>query len=140
MKKFAIVSTWNGEGYSYQSKLRLIFNGTETEAKDKTKSLMCETEGEKIEIEERENGYTFNFSNDENNHGSYQFLELNDDSYGIVITCNVNEVEVLTKEEFHERMEYAILDSKDLDDSDFNGFTVFISTVDSGEELLFIEL
>lgn len=138
-KKFAIVSTWNGEGYSYQNKIELVFIGTEAEAKDKAKVLMYETQGQNINIKERENGFIFNFKDNTEDSGSFQIFELTDDSYGIVISCLVNEVEILNKMDFHERLEQAIIDNMgELDDEDFEGFTVFIPNED--EDLQFIEL
>lgn len=139
--KYAIVSTWNGEGYSFQNKLEEIFAGSYYTALKRAEELMYETQGQEIKVQERDGGFIFNFIDSEEDHGSFQAIPLEDDSYGIIISCMENEVEVLNKLDYHKKLEEAILNSDPemLDDDDFEGFTVFVHDLD-GYDLQFIEL
>lgn len=138
-KKFAIVSTWNGEGYSMENALEEIFEGTFEEAKAITALFMNQNNVDGITVEITDNGYRFSY--DEEDFGTFQALELKDDSYGIVIDCMVNEAEVLNQLDFCKRLEEAMLNSDPelMDDDDFEGFTVFVPSLD-GNDLQFIEL
>lgn len=143
-KKFAILSTWNGEGYSMgENKLEGVFKfKSEFFAKLKCyKKMKKEQTLDDAVVSERENGFIWEFEDDDNS-GSYQAFEITDDLYGFVINVNVNEVIPCTKEEFEEEKTNALAEAdmglteeEDLDDDDF-----FIHTLSGEYDKQFIKL
>lgn len=134
-KEFAILSTWNGEGYSMgENKLEGVFKfKSEFFAKLKCyKKMKKEQTLDDAVVFERENGFIWEF--EDSDSGSYQAFEITDDLYGFVINVNVNEVVPCTKEEFEKEKNDALADAdmditeeEDLEDKEF-----FIHTL-SGE-------
>tara|TARA_Y100000401_G_scaffold117489_1_gene126550 strand:+ start:427 stop:897 length:471 start_codon:yes stop_codon:yes gene_type:complete len=106
MKRYIVVDTWNGDGYSDE-------NGAEIKIfDDKINAFEYALQGikkqhgaifEPITITSQDvhlvGGYGFESGHD---HGSFQVLEFNEDIYAVQIMCNVNEVMLLTKEQYEE--------------------------------------
>lgn len=98
-KKYIAVDTWNGEGYSSDNGVEIIIFDTKKEA-----DTHCKTEAYKLEeggfisVEKVENGYEF--TDDDDDSGSYRFYELLEDAYAVEILCNINEVRILNQKEF----------------------------------------
>lgn len=146
-KKFAIITTWNGDGYSYQNKLVEVveyqFLGL---AKQRCHELMHAIELQvfhpnEYDINDFESGFGWTVKDDDDS-GSYQAFEITDDLYGFVINVNVNEVVPCTKEEFEEEKTNALAEAdmdlteeEDLDDDDF-----FIHTLSGEYDKQFIKL
>lgn len=138
-KKFAIITTWNGEEYSYSNALIEEFETSLLSiAKVRCYKLMKKLElkhlkSDDYELTDFESGFGWTVLKSDNS-GSYQAFEITDDLYGFVINVNVNEVMPCTKEEFEEYKAYAIkhacldlLEEEDLDSDSF------IITTESGE-------
>lgn len=143
-KKFAILSTWNGEGYSLgENKLEGIFKfKSEFFAKLKCyKKMKKEQTLDDAKIFERENGFIWEFEHD-GDSGSYQAFEITDDLYGFVIDVNVNEITPCTKEEFEEEKANALAEADmDLTDEDeLEEKTFFIHTLSGEYDKQFIVL
>tara|TARA_R100000951_G_scaffold116129_2_gene126650 strand:+ start:1671 stop:2156 length:486 start_codon:yes stop_codon:yes gene_type:complete len=120
MKKYIVVDTWNGEGYSYN-------NGVDTKQFQYKKSafkhaykrvlsntdgdadLVCRYSDEEMNhslweaVKRDADGDGFYWETYDDNSGSYQVFEIKD-AYAIMILCNVNEVSLLTKKEYEERI------------------------------------
>lgn len=139
MKKFAIITTWNGEEYSYSNALVEEFETSLLSiAKVRCYELMEQNElrflkSDDYELTDFESGFGWTVLKSDNS-GSYQAFEITDDLYGFVINVNVNEVMECTKEEFDDYKSYAIkhacldlLEEEDLDSDSF------IITTESGE-------
>ena len=108
--KYIVIDTWNGEGYSYQNGSDLEYFESEDKAKAFCKK-MAEAQlpqpkdsrmGSEV-VEEIENGYSYliNQSSGIDDYGTYQYFELNPETYSIKISTNVNEVELLNSYEYH---------------------------------------
>ena len=102
-KKYIVVDTWNGEGYSSENGAEIrIFDNKEQA------SYHCRVEAykQKIEdvmkVEKVENGYEFyDISEDGvDDSGSYRYYPLPKDAYAVEIRANVNEVRILNQVEF----------------------------------------
>lgn len=69
----------------------------------------------------------------DDNHGSYQVWETKG-VYAIMIQCNVNEITMLTKEEYEEKIKWLDEqygdDLEDYSDTDENGDKFYCSLVD----------
>jgi hypothetical protein len=139
MKKYAIITTWNGNGYSYQNSLvEIIERPFVGLAKQRCHELMYEVELShysqyEYEVNNFESGFGWTIKEDDDS-GSYQAFEITDDLYGFVINVNVNEVIPCTKEEFDWFKEEAIKDACEslLEEEDLDSDSFFINT-ESGE-------
>ena len=121
--KYVVVDTWNGEGYSSENGVDLRFFLTKAEAE-----IVAEQGASRYENLERyvdDKAISFGYDIDDDN-GSYQVLELKDDTYAIMIRTNVNEVDLLSEAEYKSKIQE--FESEDLDASP-NG-DVFIGGVD----------
>jgi hypothetical protein len=98
--KYVIVTTWNGEGYSSENKIvEVIELDSDASAQEYCIKQVHDNESfPEHEDYSFDNGHGWTTYNDDS--GSYQWFKLNQDSYGISIECNVNEVELLNKEEY----------------------------------------
>jgi len=115
MKKYIVIDTWNGEGYSYN-------NGVDTKQFDDKKKAfawaykraLSNVDGEKEDVHQYSDeeyfkekpfsdgdGYYFDLRDD---YGSYQVWEVKE-AYAIGILCNVNEVSLFTKKEYDKAIE-----------------------------------
>ena len=149
MKKYIVVDTWNGDGYSYE-------NGVDTKQFQYKKSAfkyaykrvlsnagddpddVCRYSDEKpteywTPIKRDADGDGFYFDTYDDNSGSYQVWETKD-AYAIMIQCNVNDVTMLTKEEYEEQIkELDAMYGSDLEEyceTDDNGDKFYCSLVD----------
>jgi hypothetical protein len=118
-KKYIVIDTWNGDGYSSE-------NGVDTKQfaykksafKWAYKRALSNADGdakyvtrysdEYAQIDKGAEGDGYFFDSYDDNCGSYQVWELKD-AYAFVILCNVNDCAMLTKEQFEEQ-------TKSLDD------------------------
>lgn len=137
MKKYAIIDTWNGEGYSDSNEiLHIKYFNDDAKALEHCKRLATEqaegflTDEYSVDdlLEIHDSGVNYFAKNDVDDSGCIHFVELDNDSYGIEIYCNVNEVFVLTKEEYHSSLKDAIenADEDDIDELDMDTDRVFI--------------
>jgi hypothetical protein len=121
MKNYLIVETWNGEGYSSENIITEVKKfESDAFAKDyclelvrKSLDMSLVNEGD---IESRNNGYTYTIN--EEDSGSYQYFELTDECYGVMIFCNINEVSILNEFEFSKCLSESFSDATDLEEID----------------------
>ena len=119
MKKYIVVDTWNGEGYSYnngvdtkqfqykKSAFKYAYDRTLSNA-DGDADLVCRYSDEKpnehwTPVKRDADGDGFYWETYDDNAGSYQVFDIKD-AYAIMIICNTNEVSMLTKKEYEERI------------------------------------
>ena len=137
MKKYIVIDTWNGEGYSYN-------NGADTKQfqykksamKHAFKRVLSNVDGDTDDVQKYneeylDDGYYFTHYNDDS--GSYQVHEIKD-TYAIMIQCNTNEVFMLNEKEFNDKIseldeEYGE-DLEDYSNTDENGDKYYCSLVD----------
>lgn len=135
-KKFAIVSTWNGEGYSYENKLETILECSLKEALEEANKKMFKTQGVEINVEEFEKGFTFSFKGDQENHGSFQIVEILPESFAIVIECLINEVGVLNEEEFNNLIESIDIDTENFDEDEMEDDEFFLPGIEMDYQII----
>mgnify|MGYP005986691725 CR=1 FL=1 len=129
MKKYIVIDTWNGEGYSSENGTQIkIFDNeidaqryAELEAQSQLAlPVSARLENEKVTIHQ-ENGITsFCYEigrNGYEDHGSYQVHEIKRCEKGkfpfaVMIKPNINEAEILTLDEYLKTIESLELDFK----------------------------
>ena len=120
MKKYIVIDTWNGEGYSYNNGVdtkqfqykksafkhaykRVLSNAGDV-SEDVHRYSHEKLNHELWEVVKRDaDGDGFYWETYDDNAGSYQVFEIKD-AYAIMILCNTNEVSLLTKKEYEERV------------------------------------
>ena len=151
MKKYIVIDTWNGEGYSEE-------NGIDTKQFQYKKSafkwaykralsnadgdadLVSRYSEEELNhdlweiVKKDADGDGFYWETYDDNCGSYQVFEIKD-VYAIMILCNVNEVSMLTKKEYEHKIkqlekEYADYDNEDYVYPEDNGDTFYSAIED----------
>jgi hypothetical protein len=105
--KYIVIDTWNGEGYSHDNGTEIKTFPTKSQAikyaKDKRNHIVNNGDYKSYDYTDSEN--VFQWGDEEiNDYGSYQVYKLKDDDYAIEILVNVNEVVILTKKEYKQRI------------------------------------
>jgi hypothetical protein len=101
--KFVIVETWNGEGYSYENLIRLVKDfDSEEDAKQFCKETLEDEQISAEEVYPLDTGYGWSYRDDD---GSYQCFKMEEDSFGVIILCNVNDVKVVNKESYFKELD-----------------------------------
>ena len=124
MKKYIVIDTWNGEGYSSDNGVdtkqfnnrksalkwaykRALSNADGVESDVMRYSEMKNPNGEPYEWFKKDgnktNGDGYCFTGYDNNNGSYQVWETKD-TYAFMIMCNINGVNPLTKQQYLEEI------------------------------------
>jgi hypothetical protein len=141
--KYAIISTWNGEGYSYQNVLDCIKEFATPLERDSflvskfavSDILLNEDNDDSSELSDCNFSYQFN-----NDQGSWQALEIKPNSYGIVILTNINHAEILPTEEFNVLLNEAIAQADPEEEIEFEEGSCFISAYKGDYDYQFILL
>jgi hypothetical protein len=142
MKKYAIIGTWNGEGYSSENKLHSIIERHEDGYVKEF--LLGLTKAQMVfgteTIFELENGY--GFETEDEDSGTYQFFEIKDDTFGFVVLTNVNEVTMVNEKEFRDMKEEAIeqADLNDYEEGELDSDDVFIGAYGGDYDYQFITM
>jgi hypothetical protein len=92
-KLYAIISTWNGEGYSYLNTAEVL-EFKDDEAAQKHLRTLYETNNDPQDFEVEETKGALRYSNEEDS-GSYVFLPDPQKIFGVVIHTNVNEIKYI---------------------------------------------
>ena len=107
MKKYIVIDTWNGEGYSSSNGTDIQVFETKKKAMDFAKKRANEQYADKVWKDG--DGYVFGVGEYEEgefeDHGTYQVFEIDDTIYAVGILCNINEVALFTKETYAEELE-----------------------------------
>lgn len=141
MKKYAIIETWNGQGYSDANEiLHIKYFTNDAQALEHCKELATEQAKEFLEdlfgvtddiddlLDVCDSGVNYFAKNDVDDSGCIHFVELHTDSFAVEMHCNVNEIFVLTEEEYKHSLNEAVknADQDELDDFDLDADRVFI--------------
>lgn len=106
MKKYIVIDTWNGEGYSSNNGTDIQVFDTKKKAMDFAKKRANEQYADKVWKDG--DGYVFGVGEYEEgefeDHGTYQVFEIDNTIYAVGILCNVNEVALFTKETYEEEI------------------------------------
>jgi len=92
-KKYAIISTWNGEGYSYLNTAE-IRHFKDDEAAQKHLRTLYEINNDPQDFEVEETKGALRYSNEEDS-GSYVWLPDPQKNFGVVIHTNINEIKYI---------------------------------------------
>jgi hypothetical protein len=103
--KYVIVHTWNGEGYSWKNTAEVM----EFSSDDKAQQYIVEQAHDEADAlaEFTEEWGNVSFDDDED-QGSVQWFAFTPETYGVVIRTNVNEVQLVNEQEYHEQLKVAI--------------------------------
>jgi hypothetical protein len=106
-KNYAIISTWNGEGYSYLNTAEILDFKDDAAAQKHLRQLFeAEHKGEKMDIEETLGALSYTTGQDS---GSYVWIKEPEKIYGLVIYANVNEIHtILSAKEWRNHVAAAI--------------------------------
>ena len=108
--KYIVIDTWNGEGYTSENGTEIKTFQTKKEAlkyaKDSRKGMVNMYADIKEPYTPYEiNDNIFGWGDEEiGDYGSYQVYELKPDDYAIEILVNVNEVFILSEQQYKERI------------------------------------
>ena len=115
MKKYIVIDTWNGEGYSSNNGTDIQVFDTKKKAMDFAKKRANEQYADKVWKDG--DGYVFGVGEYEKgefeDHGTYQVFEIDDTIYAIGILCNVNEVALFTKKQYEEEIKQKEIEVKE---------------------------
>ena len=115
MKKYIVIDTWNGEGYSSNNGTDIQVFDTKRKAMNFAKKRANEQYADKVWKDG--DGYVFGVGEYEEgefeDHGTYQVFEIDDTIYAIGILCNVNEVALFTKEMYEEEIKQKEIEVKE---------------------------
>ena len=86
--KYAIIETWNGEGYSSENLAYIVEHDSDSRAQERLKDLVS-IQSNAANIIESDGLITYEKGDDQ---GSFSFIRNAEKLYGVVILANVNEV------------------------------------------------
>ena len=139
VNKYAIISTWNGEGYSYLNTAEILEFKDDKEAQNHLRKLFeSENDIENFEVIEKKGFLQYS---DEQNSGTYIWIKEAELIYGIVIYPNVNEINiVLNAKEWRNYVAKAIkqAEPEEVGEIDLTQKSFFISAHNSDYDYQFI--
>jgi len=136
--KYAIVETWNGEGYSSENLAYIRKFKNDLEAQNYLESLVQIQTGAE-NIESSLGCISYEKGEDQ---GSFTFIRNAEKLYGVMIFCNVNEVHpIKTLKEWHKRICGAITLSnpEELDEINLSDDSIFIGAYEGDYDYQFIK-
>jgi hypothetical protein len=108
--KYIVIDTWNGDGYTSENGTEIKTFQTKKEALKYAKESRKEMINMYADIKDPYTPYeiddnVFGWGDEQiGDYGSYQVHELKDNDYAIEIIPNYNEVFILTKEKYEQRI------------------------------------
>jgi len=144
MKKYIVINTWNGDGYSTDNGVDTKqFTYKKSAYKWAYKRALSNADGDAkyvnrysdlyAQIEKGADGDGYTFLGYDDSEGSYQVWETKD-VYAFMILCNVNDCAMLTKKQYEEQIEWLDKEyGEDLEehsDTEENGDKYYASLVD----------
>ncbi len=147
MKRYIIIDTWNGEGYTDSTAGIYLF---ENDAKAKEYCLnkakdQADAMGTIIEQFRGGEGYRYKGSDDDD-HGAFAFLEVTKPIKGVILSPCVNHYTVIdTQKEWDNQIRIALRDGEYDEDQEAllksgNAHTVFVHANKMDNDMFFFEL
>ena len=136
--KYAIIETWNGEGYSSENLASIKEFDNDSVAQKYLESLVHFQTGAE-NIESSLGCITYEKGDDQ---GSFTFIRSAENIYGVVILTNVNEVVVIRdKKDWSAKLNIAIQQCQEdeLDEIDLCDNNIFIGAYDGDYDYQFIK-
>lgn len=135
--KYAIIETWNGEGYSYENLASIKEFDNDSIAQRYLESLVHFQIGAE-NIESNLGCITYEKGDDQ---GSFVFMRNAESIYGVVILTNVNEVVAIrNKKDWVAKLNIAVQqsDSDETDELDLSSDDIFIGAYEGDYDYQFV--
>jgi hypothetical protein len=136
--KYAIIETWNGEGYSSENLAYIVEHDSDAQAQQRLKDLVS-IQSNATNIIESDGLITYHKGDDE---GSFTFIRDAEKLYGVVILTNVNEVvAIYSKKDWSAKLNIAVqqCDNDELDELDLSNNNIFIGAYEGDYDYQFIK-
>jgi hypothetical protein len=136
--KYAIIETWNGEGYSSENLAYIVEHNSDESAQQRLKDLLS-IQSDATNIIESDGLITYEKGNDQ---GSFTFIRNAEKLYGVVILTNVNEVVAIrNKKDWSAKLNIAVQqgDDEELDELDLSDNNIFIGAYEGDYDYQFIK-
>jgi len=136
--KYAIIETWNGEGYSSENLAYIVEHDSDSRAQQRLKDLVS-IQSNAANIIESDGVITYEKGDDQ---GSFSFIRNAEKLYGVVILANVNEVvPIYNKKDWTAKLNIAVqqCDEDELDEFDLSGNNIFIGAYEGDYDYQFIK-
>lgn len=135
--KYAIIQTWNGEGYSYENIAEIKEFKNDSEAKKYLHELFAEQINANV-LKETKTSIHFEIGDDQ---GSFSHISNAEKLLGVMIETNINEVYTIrNKKDWRDKLSYAIgqADPEEVDELNLADDRIFISAYESDYDYQFI--
>jgi pyridoxal biosynthesis lyase PdxS len=100
---YLVIDTWNGMGYSTENGVEIKqFNDKQKASDWAFYRCLKQAQDDLSSTSRIKNGYAW--EDEEGDAGTYQVIETKD-VYAVMIKCNINDVETLTKEEYYDKIQ-----------------------------------
>ena len=136
--KYAIIETWNGEGYSSENLAYIVEHNSDAKAQQRLKDLLT-IQSDATNIIESDGLITYEKGNDQ---GSFTFIRNAEKLYGVVILTNVNEVVAIrNKKDWSAKLNIAVQqgDDEELNELDLSDKNIFIGAYEGDYDYQFIK-
>ena len=136
--KYAIVETWNGEGYSSENLAYIVEHDSDSRAQKRLEDLVS-IQSNAENIIESDGLITYEKGDDQ---GSFSFIRNAEKLYGVVILANVNEVvPIYNKKDWTAKLNIAVqqCDSEELDELNLSDNNIFIGAYEGDYDYQFIK-
>jgi hypothetical protein len=136
--KYAIIETWNGEGYSSENLAYIVEHDSDSRAQQRLIDLIS-IQSNAANIIESDGLITYEKGDDQ---GSFSFIRNAEKLYGVVILTNVNEVvPIYNKKDWTAKLNIAVqqCDSDELDELDLSDNNIFVGAYEGDYDYQFIK-
>jgi hypothetical protein len=136
--KYAIIETWNGEGYSSENLAYIVEHDSDSRAQQRLEDLVS-IQSNAENIIESDGLITYEKGDDQ---GSFSFIRNAEKLYGVVILANVNEVvPIYNKKDWTAKLNIAVqqCDSDELDELNLSDNNIFIGAYEGDYDYQFIK-
>jgi hypothetical protein len=134
--KYAIIETWNGEGYSFQNLARIENYNSDAEAQQRLRDLIA-IQTDAKNIVESDGLITYDIHDD---NGTFQFIKNAESIYGVVILTNENEAIPCDKKRWRKFRTEALAQCNpdDIDELDLSSDDFFIGAYENDYDYQFV--
>jgi hypothetical protein len=136
--KYAIIETWNGEGYSSENLAYIVEHDSDSRAQQRLEDLVS-IQSNAANIIESDGLITYEKGDDQ---GSFSFIRNAEKLYGVVILANVNEVvPIYNKKDWTAKLNIAVqqCDEDELDELNLSDSNIFIGAYEGDYDYQFIK-
>jgi hypothetical protein len=136
--KYAIIETWNGEGYSSENLAYIVEHDSDSRAQQRLEDLVS-IQSNAANIIESDGLITYEKGDDQ---GSFSFIRNAEKLYGVVILTNVNEVvPIYNKKDWTAKLNIAVqqCDEDELDELNLSDSNIFIGAYEGDYDYQFIK-